>query len=254
MPNLLDKSQRKFVAVTLALLFLSVSVLSQGHAVSAQTPATGIIVPLYSYPSDSSWQQLIQTKLANPGVPIAAVVNPDNGPGSAQDPNYVQGINELRAAGILVLGYIPTGYGSVSQGYIDSQIYDYRQWYTVNGIFLDTMSNIPGYENYYSSLSSYASSLGLTWTVGNPGAPVPASYVGTVNTIVIYENAGLPSLSTLSSSTDGYPASNFAFEAYSVGSLSQSYILSAENYVSWMYITDGNYPDPYSTPLHICQR
>ena len=245
MTNILGNCTRKILVIALAFAFLSVPLASQ-HVVSAQTPATGIIVPLYPYPTDSSWQQLIQTKLAYPNIPVAAVINPSNGPGSAQDPNFVQGIDNLRAAGILVLGYIPTGYGSVGQSYIDSQIYDYRQWYNVNGIFFDTMSNIPGYESYYSSLSSYAASLGLTWNVGNPGAQVPASYVGTMNTIIIYENAGLPSLSTLSSSTDGYPASNFGFEAYAVSSFSQSYISSAENYDSWMYITNGLYPDPYS--------
>jgi hypothetical protein len=236
---------RTILAITMILFFLSVPVLSQQHIVNAQTSATGILIPLYSYPG-STWQQLIQTKLANPSVPVAAIVNPDNGPGTYQDPNYAQSINELRSAGILVLGYVPTGYGSISQSHIDSQIYDYKQWYNANGIFFDTMSNVPGYENYYSSLSSYAHSLGFSWTVGNPGAPVPASYIGTMNTLNIYENAGLPSLSRLASSTDSYPASNFAFEAYSVSSISQSYIASAESYDSWMYITNGVYPNPYT--------
>ncbi len=245
MTNVLVLTTRKILAIALMFVLLSVPLASQ-HVVSAQTSTTGIIVPLYAYPTDSSWQQLIQTKSAYPNVPVAAVVNPSNGPGSGPDPNFVQGINNLRAAGILVLGYIPTGYGSIGQSYIDSQIYDYRQWYNINGIFFDTMNNVPGYESYYSSLSGYAASIGLTWNVGNPGAPVPASYVGTMNTIIIYENAGLPSLSTLSSSTDGYPASNFGFEAYAVGGFSQSYVSTAENYDSWMYITNGLYPDPYS--------
>ncbi|MCL4518814.1 MAG: spherulation-specific family 4 protein [Thaumarchaeota archaeon] len=226
-------------------IFLSLSVISAQHIGTAATPTAGLLVPLYTYPTDSSWQTLIQAKLANPSVPVAAIINPSNGPGSGQDSNFVQGINSLRSAGISVLGYVATGYGSVSVSSAESQINAYKQWYNVNGILFDEMNNVPGYESYYSTLSNYAYSLGFSWTVGNPGAPVPASYIGTVGTIIIYENAGLPSLSLLSSATGGYSPSNFAFTAYAVSSLDPSYISSAESYVSWMYITDGTLPNPY---------
>ena len=226
-------------------LFLSLSALAAPHISRAASPTTGLIVALYTYPTDSSWQTLIQEKQAYPTVPMTAVINPSSGPGSGQDPNFVQGINSLRSAGINVLGYVATGYGSDSVSSVEAQINDYKQWYNVNGILFDEMSNTPGYESYYSTLSSYAYSLGFTWTVGNPGAPVPSSYIGTVGTLIIYENGGLPGLSFLSSTTSGYPISNFAFVAYGVSSISQSYVSSASSYVSWMYITDANLPDPY---------
>ena len=253
--NALDKmnlpvhSTRKIGAVAIIFFFLSMAFVAAPHMGSASTTTTGLIVPLYTYPTDSSWQTLIQQKLANPNVPVAAIVNPSSGPGSGQDPNFVSGINSLRSAGITVLGYVATGYGSNSISSVEAQINDYKQWYNVNGILFDEMSSTPGYETYYSTLSSYAYSLGFSWTVGNPGAPVPSSFIGTVGTFVIYENAGLPSLSLLASSTGGYPTSNFAFVSYGVSgsSVSQSYVSGASSYVSWMYVTDANLPNPYDT-------
>ena len=246
--NILGHSYRRYGATAIILVVLSISLLSPFHFtdVTAATSATGVLVPLFTYPTDPSWSQLIQAKEAYPNVPVAAIINPANGPGSAQDPNFVQGINSLRSAGIIVLGYVATGYGSVSQSYIESQINDYKQWYNVNGILFDEMTNVPGYESYYSAISSYAHSLGYAWTVGNAGAPVPSSYVGTVNTIITYENAGLPTTAELASWTMGYPASEWAFTAYSVGSVTQSYVASAAAYVGWMYITNLNYPNPYT--------
>jgi hypothetical protein len=49
--------------------------------------------------------------------------------------------------------------------------------------------------------------------VGNPGANTLASYVGTLNVIVTYENRGLPSSSALESSTMGLSRNNFVLMA-----------------------------------------
>jgi hypothetical protein len=54
----------------------------------------------------------------------------------------------------------------------------------VQGIFFGEIANITGQESYYSSLTVYPKSNGLSFTVGNPGAPVPSSYVGTMDCII----------------------------------------------------------------------
>ncbi|MHB2036611.1 MAG: spherulation-specific family 4 protein, partial [Nitrososphaerales archaeon] len=71
---------------------------------TTSTP-TGVMIPLYSYPG-SDWNVVEQAKLAHPSVPIVAIINPNNGPGGSQDPNYVAGVNNLRSAGVTVLGYV----------------------------------------------------------------------------------------------------------------------------------------------------
>jgi hypothetical protein len=214
---------------------------------SAATPAsTGLIVPLYSYPTDATWSALIQAKEAYPNVPIIAVINPDYGPGSSPDPNYVSGIARLQAAGITVVGYIWTGYASVGLSTVEASAADYKSWYNVNGLFFDGMSNSEAESGYYSSATDYAYSIGLALTVGNPGTSVPSNYVNAVNIIVVYENAGYPSASTIASSAMGYPSNNFAAIGYDVSAPTQSYLQDLSPYLGYVYFTDGQAPNPYS--------
>lgn len=61
------------------------------------------------------------------------------------------------------------------------------------------MGYTTGMETYYSLVSAYAKTLGETFTVGNAGVTVPASFYGTVDNIVIYEGSSTPTLALLSS-------------------------------------------------------
>jgi len=217
------------------------------HPVSSATSTpTGLIVPLYSYPTNPAWSTLIREKLSYPNVPIIAIINPDSGPGKSLNPYYVLGIASLQKAGIVVVGYVPTGYASAKLKTVDASALEYKTWYNVNGIFFDQMSNSPNGASYYSTASQYVNSIGLNLTVGNPGTSVPPSYVGVVSILVIYENAGFPSVSTIASSTLGDSRSNFAAISYHVGLPSQSYLQSVAQYLSYVYFTSRQAPDPYS--------
>jgi hypothetical protein len=241
-----EKSRGILIAATLTVLVVTL-LPAAIHPVSSATPTpTGLIVPLYSYPTDSTWSTLIQTKQSNPNVPIIAIINPDSGPGRSSDPNYASGIASLQKAGIIVVGYVPTGYASVKLKTIDASATDYKKWYHVNGIFFDQMSNSKSEAVYYSRASQYARSIGLGLTVGNPGTSVPSNYVGTVSILVIYENAGYASVSTIASSTLGDSRNNFAAISYDVGAPTQPYLLSVAQYLSYVYFTDGQAPNQYA--------
>lgn len=206
------------------------------------TSPTGIIVPLYSYPGQG-WQSLIQEKQAYPSVPVIAIINPASGPGGSQDPNYVSGIQQLESAGITVIGYVATGYGGDPVSQVEQEIYTYSQFYQLTGIFFDEMASVTGYESYYSTLTSYAESLGYNLTVGNPGTSIPASYIGTVDNLVIYENSGLPSTGYLSGL--GYQTSDFSVISYGDSVLNSSFVQAAAVDVGYLYVTDQNLPNPY---------
>jgi len=92
-------------------------------------------------------------------------------------------------------------------------------------------------------------SLGMTYTMGNPGTTTLKSYVGTLDSIIIYESAGTPSLSYPASATfyPSYSKSNFGFLAYSVPSLDTSFETSTSTYVQWMYITNDGLSNPWDT-------
>ena len=214
--------------------------------------ATGVMVPLYTYPTSSTWDSVAKTKTNYPSVPIIAIVNPSNGPGGSKDSNYAAGIQKLQSAGVTVLGYVYTGYGSRSSTTIKADISAWNSWYKVNGIFFDEMSNTGGKETYYKSLSDYAKSLSSAYTVGNPGADTASSYIGTMDNIIIYENSGLPSLSSLGGWHSNYDKKNFSIIPYAVGSLDRTYVSSASSKVGYIYITNDNLPNPWdSVPSYL---
>ncbi|SRR5579885_315277 len=233
-------------ALVIASIFaMAASLNLAAHAEMATADPTGVMVPLYTYPGQT-WDTVIQAKNANPAVPVVAIINPSNGPGS-YDPNYASGITSLKQAGIIVLGYVFTGYGSRDAGSIESDINSYKNWYGVNGIFFDEMSNVAGQEGYYKNLSEYAKSQGLAMTVGNPGADTAASYIGTMDNIIIYENWGLPTSTYLAGWHTSYSKDNFAIIPYGVSSLDSSYVAAAAAYVKYIYITDDSLPNPWDS-------
>src|SRR5439155_26232384 len=65
----------------------------------------------------------------------------------------------LPISGIIVIGYVATGYASKLISSLESQISSYKNWYSVNGIFFDEMSSVQGNEGYYSTLNTYVKSL-----------------------------------------------------------------------------------------------
>jgi len=254
---LYDFSRRVFCyAVLVTLTFGSLMAAVPGTAFAASSLIfgnSGLAIPLYTYPcfttTQCTWTTVIQAKLAYPSVPLLAVINPNSGPGSSKDPNYVQGVKNLQSAGVVVLGYVWTNYGRESLSKVESQVNSYKNWYAVNGIFFDGMANVAGSEKYYSTLNTYVKSLGMTYTMGNPGTSTLKSYFGSLDSIIIYEDAGTPSLSYLASATfyPSYSKSNFGFVSYSVPSLDTAFERSATTYVQWLYITNAGLPNPYDT-------
>ena len=209
---------------------------------AASTPV-GVVIPLYTYPTDGSWSAVIQAKQAYPNVPFIAVINPNSGPGSSQDSNFVQGIKNLQTAGIKVVGYVDTAYGGDSISSVEANVNLYHTWYGVNGIMFDDMTNQVGYETYYSTLSGYVHSLMPgSISMGNPGTSVPTSFIGTLDVLDVYESSGYPPLSFIT--YPGFSPTNFSVIVFGV-SLSNSFLTSLSGLVSWVYVTDANLPNPY---------
>ena len=213
------------------------------HSRSSTSP-TGVLIPLYTHPTDDSWSEVAKVHASHPSVPIIAVINPSNGPGGSQNSKYVTGIRNLQNAGVTVLGYSYTKYGQRSGSSVELEVSAYKRWYDVNGMMFDGMSNTQGFESYYSALNGHSKSLGMACTVGNPGTVVPASFIGTLDCLVIYENSGLPPIAGLQRYR-GHGASNFAYISYGVSKLDTSFETLSAGYVKWLYVTDAALPNPY---------
>jgi hypothetical protein len=261
----LGKSSRTFhrgLLVVGALLLLTAgSLLSPISAAAANTvaspalpaPFTGMMVPLYTMPNDSSWAALIQAKTAFPNVPIVAIVNPQSGPGTNMSSAYLNGITDLQAAGIVVLGYVATGYGTQPITLVEHEVSEYWSWYHVNGTMFDQMPTASGYQYYYIALNAYVKELGMNYTVGNPGLTIAPSYIGILDTLIIYENSGLPNATAISGLYGGYTKSNFAVISYGVSAAQQSSALAGiSSAVSYVYFTNAIMPNPYhSLPSYL---
>ena len=88
----------------------------------AAQPATGVVIPLYNYP-DPTWTAIAQARATYPGVPVVAIINPNNGPGaSAALPGNGQmkplrerksGWTARKAVRIVMAGVLSVGRGSL---------------------------------------------------------------------------------------------------------------------------------------------
>jgi hypothetical protein len=213
---------------------------------------TGLIIPLFIYPTTvSTWNNIAALPAAYPNVPVIAIINPDNGVGSSQDPNYVAAINALKASGVVTIGYVETNYGAVSLQSVENSIDSWKNFYGVTGIFLDAMAYTTGYESSYQSIATYAKVTdGMTIVIGNPGTDTIASYVGNggVDNIGFYENSGTPTIAYLSLAFHtSYPKTEWSFLSYGVPSLNDSFITQASQYVSYLYVTTGTGANPWGT-------
>lgn len=209
---------------------------------------TGIYIPLYSYPSSSEWIEVAIIKQLFPRIPFLTCINPSNGPGSHFDEKFATGIDSLNKAGILVGGYVATHYGQKPQAEVEKEITAYRMWYNgISGICFDEMQNKAGKENYYEYLTQFSKSLGLNFTVGNPGTDVSPTYIGTVDYLKIYEGSGTPALSTLQGWHLKYDKKNFITIVYTVPQVNYTYLAETTKYVGFLYMTDDSLPNPYDT-------
>lgn len=225
----------------------SLNLVEQISSPNAPLPApTPIVVPFYVYPG-AAWTALANAKLPPGSI---AVINPDSGPGSASDPNYVSGIKNLQAAGLKVLGYVATGYAGIDNkvtlAYAEAQCASYKTWYGVDGIFFDEMGTLA---SFYSALQSYVKqTLGMEITFGNPGTS--SSLVGTFDVTNVYEGGGLPHNSNFSV----YKSSQVSFIAYGVSSIDTTALSSILPSVSYFYLTNLSGSNPYDAlPSYLSQ-
>ncbi len=229
------------------------------------------LVPAYFYPTwwdvdGSPWDDL---NAAAARIPIEAIMNPDSGPGTAVNSDYVVAVDQLHAAGGKVIGYVYTGYGSVSADEIIADVQNYMSWYDVDGIFLDAMGNQDGdldYGGLYATIKDLASEAGVNLhVVGNPGIPFQSveSLIPAADTLVIFEgpfqNADPTAASFQLYPNQGpyaglplwflnYDSSQLANLVYDIstplevfGSLIKAVVYNA----GYVYLMDGQLPNPY---------
>ncbi|MFT3784866.1 MAG: spherulation-specific family 4 protein [Tepidisphaeraceae bacterium] len=214
-----------------------------------------LLVPAYFQATGASnpWTQLTT---AASRVPITAILNPNSGPGTGVDSNYVTAIANLHATGGQVIGYVSTVYGTRPIAQVKADVDAYRALYDIDGIFFDEMSNASNSQavSYYAQLYSYVRTPGSRLrVVGNPGTNTVEGYfsTATANNIVIFEsNTGFDTW-TPASFVGNYPGWRSSILTYEVPAATlPSYVsLAASRGVGSLYVTDDTAIDqnPWDT-------
>ncbi|KAI0434230.1 Spherulation-specific family 4-domain-containing protein [Xylaria sp. FL1042] len=267
------------------LIRASASALLAASAVSA---TTGILLPLYVYPSKiwgdgaANWQPALAAMAASPNVPWLAVVNPGDGPGATGSPgnadsNYISGVKQLNAqANAQTIGYVRTDYGSASMAELQANITNWAGWGSadigVKGIFFDEAS--ADAFDYLSTAVAFArTAFGAAQitAVCNFGGAVDASFYDICDVVVAFESAlddpAYPvyeSTSTIEANTPdaGYRAQAAVIVHDFTGTaadgrdadttLLQSYVQDARDAeLGWLYFCSAGYDSITTAPATI---
>ncbi|MDY0811706.1 spherulation-specific family 4 protein [Kitasatospora purpeofusca] len=146
-----------------------------------------LLVPLYVHPAvdPAAWQAVAA---ADPGRIAAVVLNLADGPG---DPDHVfaEAAEELRRAGLPLLGYADTDYGRRPHAAVVQDVLTYRQRHGITGVYLDQVSTAPGALPHYRRLATAARAAGCATVVfGHGDHPDPGyAEVGLADLLVTFE-------------------------------------------------------------------
>lgn len=160
----------------------------------------GMVVPLYVYPHTGAawapaWQSMFDIGRTYGGdMDALVIVNPSSGPGAAVDAAYGRGIDLLRGAKCIPIGYVATGYGAKTAAQIIADIDQWLALYpTITGFFFDEVSTDVGALPVVQQAVAHARSrMPRGVCVGNPGVWVDNAIALSFDVCVTYENQNWP--------------------------------------------------------------
>ena len=254
----------------------------------ASASATGVLLPLYVYPSAiwndgaANWKPAFDAISSHSSVPWLVVVNPGNGPGATGQPgngdqNYISGVSQLNShANVKTVGYVRTNYGTSSLDELKANITTWSKWSTytaanvaVNGIFFDETVADFNYLNEAITFARQSFSQPIT-TICNFGAKATAEYYDICDVVIAFESylnhvdaPQYKSQTTLSSNVPkGYESKasiivhHFTGTAYdgaaATAALLNTYISVIKNYgIGWCYFNSADYDSITATPATV---
>lgn len=210
----------------------------------------GCVVPAFFSPTSLSWDKIISSKLSFPNVPIAVIINAPVGAGATVDTNYSGQITRLKNAGIITLGYVWSNFGNSPLADIENLIDSWKTLYpSIDGIYFDAMSNQTSAQSYYAGLDTYAKTTkGFTSTMGNAAAKVPTTFFGgnTLDTIIVYQGAGLPLVSNYQDYTT-ITNNEIGLIPFGISALDLSWLQQMAGIAWWIYVTNDSGSAPFDT-------
>lgn len=217
---------------------------------STSTEPMKLLVALYIYPG-STWTQVANA--AKAGVETIAIINPNNGPeSSGPDSSYTTYMAQLASAGVTMIGYIHTSYGSRSISDVVADITTYATKYPgLSGIFIDEAATSSGEISYYQQVyNAIMSHSGYTNAILNPGTQPDQGYLAVSTSIVVFEDTASAWKNSFSSWVTCAPNAaskpnykyHFAAIAYAASQSQMSSLISQFSAagMGMVYVTDGS--------------
>lgn len=181
--------------------------------------------------------------------PRLVIMNPHNGPGAEPYPAFRAALPAARRAGVQVLGYVHTRYGTRPAAEVVADVQRYRDWYGVDGIFLDEAASDAGHVGYYAELAGQARTAGVRFIVVNPGVVPARGYFDVADVVVTYEGpyAGYDDATARPPAwLDRLPAAATAHLIYGA-TRDQALQAVAAGRAGHVYATSGELPNPWAT-------
>lgn len=223
--------------------------LLSGLSHAAQSQNQRMADPSYFYPGPL-WTKL---EAAAPTAGIA-IINPGNGPGTKPDPNYKKQVDEAKAHGLIVLGYVYTHYTKRSLADTEADAQRYFDWYHVSGIFYDEVDNTDKGLPYYKELFAYTKKANRdAMDVLNPGTQVTEGYMKAADIICTFESPynSYQTQYNAPAWVTNYPASRFwhiVLDVPTDADMKNVIQESKARHAGWVYVTSAREnPNPYDS-------
>ncbi len=221
-----------YIASAAAGTILLAGALSSSRGADRRAPCAASLLPAYLYPSE------IHRLAEHARLPELLVVNPASGPGAAPDVDYRRAIAAARSGGARVLGYVPTGWAGRPSGAVEADIARYREWYGVDGVFLDEAAASESALPYYRTLRDRAE-----FVVLNPGVVPAPGYFDIADVVVTFEG---PFAAYRMRAPDPFPERS-AHLVYGASAEQALVALERERPVRYAYFTSGALPHPWGS-------
>ena len=153
-------------------------VLTRHRAPERDAVGAGTLIPAYGQPP------ALEALVDEAPAPMVLVVNPANGPGATADPAFRRVIERARAREARVLGYVATTFGARATTAVEAEVARYREWYELDGMFVDEVAHDSLRLPYYVGLRR---AIGAGFVVLNPARVPTRGYFALADVVVTYE-------------------------------------------------------------------
>jgi hypothetical protein len=201
-------------------------------------------VPAYFYPGQE-WNDL----LADAQPVSFAILNPNNGPDSKEDPEYIRVVQSAQKCGIQVLGYIHTQYAERPVNEVLFEVDKFRLFYSIDGIFLDQVATKMTMKNYYQKVVSHIKAHSKNLVVLNFGTYPDEKFAEFGDVLCVFNGAYSDYLKNPTPDWiydfDPHKLMHIVYSASTVDFMKHAIEISKQRNAGYIYVTDGNPSNPF---------